>query len=80
MGQQNRIDSVQVADQLPETGLRVRASVHQHGEPVNREESAVAAPGGEHVAAGAGQLEEPHGGGRWQEVEGGCGADGARDE
>lgn len=80
MSQQNCINPVEVADQLPEAGLRVRAPVHQHSEPVNRKESAVTAPGREHVAAGAGQLEEAHGGGRWQQVKGGGGANGAGDQ
>lgn len=78
--QQNRIHSVEVADQLPETGLRVRTAVHQHREPVYSEEGTVAAAGREHIAAGAGQLEETHGGRRRQELKGRLWAKGARDE
>jgi len=78
--QQDGVDSVEVSDQLPEAGLRVGAAVHQHREAVNGEEGAVAAARGEHVAAGAGQLEEAHGDGRRQEVEGGRRGEGAGDE
>lgn len=80
MRQQNRINSVEVADQLPETGLRVRAAVHQHREAVNGKEGTVTAAGREHVAAGAGQLEKTHGGGRRQEVKGRQRGKGTRDE
>lgn len=70
MRQQNRIDSVEVTDQLPETCLGVRAAVHQHCEPVNGEKGTVATARGEHVAAGTRQLEKAHGGGRRQELKG----------
>lgn len=80
MRQQNRINSVEVADQLPEAGLRVRTAVHQHREPVNGEKGTVTAAGREHVAAGAGQLEKTHSGGRRQEVEGRWRRKGTRDE
>ncbi len=80
MRQQNRINSVEVADQLPETGLRVRATIHQHREAVNGKKGTVTAAGREHVAAGAGQLEKPHGGGRRQEVKGRWRVNCTRDE
>lgn len=80
MGQQDCVDAVEVADQLPKAGLRVRTAVHQHGEPVDREEGAVTTAGGENVAAGAGQFEEPHGGGGRQEVKRRQRGDGACDE
>lgn len=69
-----------MADELPETRLSVGAAVHQHREPVDGKEGAVAAAGREHVAAGAGQLQETHGGRRRQELERRRGAEGARDE
>lgn len=69
-----------MADQLPKTGLRVGATVHQHCEPADCEEGTVTAAGGEHVAAGAGQLEETDSGGRRQEVERGWWANGAADK
>lgn len=77
---QNCINSVEVADQLPETSLRVRAAIHQHREPVDGKKGTVAAAGREHVAAGAGQLEKTHRGGRRQEVEGRRRGEGTRDE
>lgn len=80
MRQQNCINPVEVADQLPETGLRVRAAVHQHREPVNGKKGTVTAAGREHIAAGAGQLEKTHSGGRRQEVKGRWRGQGTRDE
>lgn len=80
MGQQDCVDAVEVADQLPKAGLRVRTAVHQHGEPVDCEEGTVTTAGGENVAAGAGQFEEPHGGGGRQEVKRRQRGDGACDE
>lgn len=69
-----------MADQLPEAGLGVRTAIQQHREPVNGKEGTVAAARGEHVAAGAGQLQETNGGGRRQEVKGGQRAEGTGDE
>lgn len=80
MRQQNGIHSVEVADQLPEAGLRVRAAVHQHREPVNGKKGTVATASGEHVATGTGQLEKTHGGGRRQEVKGRRRGEGTRYE
>lgn len=80
MRQQNSVDSVEVADELPETGLRVRAPIHQQCEAVDGEKGTVTAAGGEHIAAGAGQLEKPHSIGRRQEVKGRQRGKGARDE
>lgn len=77
--QQNCIHSVEVTDQLPETCLTVRTTIHQHREPINGEEGTVTSAGREHVAAGPGELEETHGGRRRQELEGGLWAKGARD-
>lgn len=68
VSQQNCINTVKVAHQLPETGLSVRASVHQHREAVYSKEGTVTAAGREHIAAGTRQLEETDGGGRRQEV------------
>lgn len=78
--QQNGIDAVKVAHQLPKTGLRVRATVHQECEPINCKEGTVSAAGREHVAAGTGQLEETDGGRRGQQVKGGWWAKSTRDE
>lgn len=69
-----------MADQFPETGLRVGAAVHEYREPVNGKKGTVTAAGREHIAAGAGQLEKPHSGGRRQEVKGRRKGKGARDE
>ena len=80
MRQQNGINAVQVADQLPEAGLSVRAAVQQHREAVDGEEGTVASAGRKDVAAGTGQLEETNSDGRRQEVEGGRRAKGAGDE
>lgn len=80
MRQQNSINSVEVADQLPEAGLRVRASVHQHRKPVNGKEGTITTASREYVTAGAGQLEETHSGRRRQQVKGGRRTNGARDE
>lgn len=78
--QQNCINPVEVADQLPEAGLRVRASIHQHRESINSKEGTIAAASREHVTAGAGELEETHSGRRWQQVKGGRRTNGARDK
>lgn len=69
-----------MANQLPETGLSVRATIYQHGKPINGKEGTVTAAGREHIAAGTGQLQETDGGGRRQEVKGGRRAKGTGDE
>lgn len=80
VGQQHCIDTVQVADQLPKASMWVRTTIHQHGEPVDREEGAITTASGEHVAAGTGQFEKAHSSGGRQEVEGRQRVDGACDE
>lgn len=80
MRHQNCINSVEVSDQLPKTGLRVRAAIHQHREPVDGKKGTVAAASREHVAAGAGQLQKAHGDGRRQEVKGRWRGKSTRDE
>lgn len=80
MRQQNGVNSVEVADELPETGLRVRPPVHQQSEAVDSEKGTVAAASGEHIAAGAGELEKPHSIGRRQEIKGRQRGKGAGDE
>lgn len=69
-----------MTDQPPETGLSVRATIHQCREPINSKEGTVTAASREHVAAGTGQLEETDSGGRRQELEGGWRTKGSRDE
>ncbi|KAG7225879.1 hypothetical protein INR49_014307 [Caranx melampygus] len=69
VSQQNCINTIKVPHQLPETGLSVRASVHQYREAIYSKEGTVTTAGREHIAAGTRQLEETDGCGRRQEWE-----------
>ncbi|TNN33172.1 hypothetical protein EYF80_056664 [Liparis tanakae] len=70
VGEQNGVDPVQVAHQLPEARLPIGASVHQDVESVDGEQSGVPSAPGEDVAAGFGQLQETPRGRGLQELKG----------